>query len=59
MIPFGHPLQKAYQPRRCRAHADGDCTWSECPQLRDDEPHRTGRHCPLDELDIEDPHNDR
>jgi len=27
---------------------DGDCTWAECPQLRDGEPAKTGRHCPRD-----------
>jgi len=32
----------------CRSASDGDCDWSECPQLRDGEPKATGRHCPLD-----------
>lgn len=32
----------------CRAHADGDCYWKDCPQKRDGEPEKTGRHCPLD-----------
>jgi hypothetical protein len=32
----------------CRAHKDGDCFWEGCPQLRDNEPHATGRHCPYD-----------
>jgi hypothetical protein len=32
----------------CRSASDGDCFWKECPQLRDGEPHKTGRHCPLD-----------
>ncbi len=32
----------------CMANRDGDCDWEECPQLRDDEPHRSGRHCPRD-----------
>jgi len=27
---------------------DGDCDWKDCPQLRDDEPKKTHRHCPLD-----------
>jgi len=48
MIPHGDPMQQYYQPRDCRAHADGDCTWSDCPQLRDGEPRKSGRHCPLD-----------
>lgn len=33
----------------CMADDDGDCTWAECPQLRDDEPRKSGRHCPRDE----------
>lgn len=33
---------------RCRADGDGYCTWSGCPQLRDNEPNATGRHCPHD-----------
>jgi hypothetical protein len=33
---------------RCHADDDGDCVWSGCPQLRDDEPRRSGRHCPRD-----------
>jgi hypothetical protein len=32
----------------CHADTDGDCTWEGCPQLRDGEPEKTGRHCPLD-----------
>lgn len=32
----------------CHASRDGDCSWSACPQLRDNEPHSTGRHCPID-----------
>lgn len=27
---------------------DGECFWAECPQLRDGEPARSHRHCPLD-----------
>lgn len=33
---------------RCQSDDDGYCVFSECPQLRDNEPHATGRHCPLD-----------
>ena len=33
---------------RCHSGRDGDCVWSECPQLRDNEPEKTGRHCPHD-----------
>lgn len=32
----------------CHSDDDGDCNWAKCPQLRDKEPRRTGRHCPLD-----------
>lgn len=32
----------------CHADRDGDCRWSRCPQDQDDEPRKTGRHCPLD-----------
>jgi hypothetical protein len=32
---------------RCQASRDGDCWWSGCPQLSDNEPKATGRCCPL------------
>lgn len=32
----------------CKADRDGECTDKKCPQLRDNEPYQTGRHCPLD-----------
>lgn len=35
----------------CQAGKDGDCYWKACPQLRDGEPGKTGRHCPLDVTD--------
>ena len=38
---------KAPEPH-CQAGKDGDCIWKGCPQLRDDEPVKSGRHCPLD-----------
>lgn len=31
----------------CHAQSDGDCDWEGCPQLRDGEPERSGRSCPL------------
>jgi hypothetical protein len=31
----------------CHAGSDGDCTWEDCPQIRDGEPKKTGRSCPL------------
>lgn len=38
---------------KCQSDDDGDCDWGHCPQLRDNEPHATGRHCPLDGDDSE------
>ncbi len=38
---------------RCQSDDDGYCDFSECPQLRDDEPKRSGRHCPLDQSEEE------
>lgn len=32
----------------CHSDRDGDCVWEECPQIRDGEPGRSGRHCPRD-----------
>ena len=32
----------------CAAGSDGDCTHPQCPQIRDGEPKKTGRHCPID-----------
>lgn len=40
--------------QRCAAGRDGDCTHPDCPQLRDNEPKATGRHCPLDTSDEDD-----
>ena len=39
------------EPPGCHAGGDGDCDWSECPQKRDNEPAKSGRHCPLDAPD--------
>lgn len=33
---------------RCQADDDGYCDWPGCPQIRDNEPENSGRHCPLD-----------
>lgn len=35
-------------PSMCHSDMDGDCSWKRCPQNRDGEPHKSGRHCPLD-----------
>ncbi|UCF25211.1 MAG: hypothetical protein JSV72_07345 [Ralstonia sp.] len=34
--------------KRCAAGQDGECCHALCPQIRDGEPKRSGRHCPLD-----------
>lgn len=33
---------------RCAAASDGECFHSQCPQLKDGEPAKSGRHCPID-----------
>jgi hypothetical protein len=33
---------------RCAGARDGECIDPRCPQNRDGEPAKTGRHCPLD-----------
>ncbi|MGE4866854.1 hypothetical protein, partial [Yersinia enterocolitica] len=42
---FEKPLE------RCAAARDGECSHKDCPQLRDNEPMATGRHCPIDDWD--------
>ena len=34
--------------KKCMAEGHGDCFHPYCPQLRDGEPHKTGRDCLLD-----------
>lgn len=36
------------QAESCHADRDGECKWRRCPQLRDGEPEKSGRHCPID-----------
>jgi len=36
---------------RCHASTDGECSSAQCPQLKDNEPSISGRHCPLDTQD--------
>ena len=38
---------------RCAAGRDGECGHMACPQLRDKEPAKSGRHCPLDQVGSE------
>jgi hypothetical protein len=47
-------LQAIESGVKCKADRDGDCTWSECPQLRDNEPKTSHRHCPLDKGEDDD-----
>jgi len=42
---------KVQNENYCHAGRDGECCWVGCPQLRDNEPVATGRHCPLDTRD--------
>lgn len=32
----------------CAADRDGECHHPDCPQIRDGEPEKSDRHCPLD-----------
>jgi hypothetical protein len=41
-LPSAAPLHS------CAANRDGECGHPHCPQLRDNEPATSGRHCPLD-----------
>jgi hypothetical protein len=50
--PNGPEQAKVERPLTgCAADRDGECSHSQCPQLRDGEPVRSGRHCPLDSRD--------
>lgn len=45
------PLQYFHSGRRmtrCQADDDDHCDYKGCPQHRDGEPEKSGRHCPLD-----------
>lgn len=47
--PYGGGKWDGPEPvNTCHACSDGECFWEWCPQLRDNEPAATGRHCPLD-----------
>lgn len=47
-VPPASTASDEGEPPCCQADRDGDCTHKSCPQLRDGEPRRSGRHCPLD-----------
>lgn len=49
--PSSYAVQICWRARpltNCAAGRDGECGHALCPQLRDNEPRATGRHCPLD-----------
>lgn len=48
LTPEGHAARLATSPQVCWAGRDGECSHAGCPQLRDNEPTASGRHCPLD-----------
>ncbi len=39
---------RVFEVAMCGASKDGECSASWCPQLRDEEPQTSGRHCPFD-----------
>jgi len=43
-------LVGAHDEPACHAGMDGECYWIGCPQLRDGEPEKSGRSCPLPHL---------
>lgn len=45
LSPYQQELAKE---GHCMADDDGYCCWEGCPQIRDNEPTRSGRHCPRD-----------
>lgn len=49
--PLLAPLDLTRALFRCGAANDGECSKAWCPQLRDGEPRRSGRHCPIDDWD--------
>lgn len=48
-----HIPPTAEELSHCHAGRDGACGWVHCPQIRDGEPKRSGRHCPLDRGEFE------
>ena len=47
--PLLGPVDLQLYVERCHGSRDGECVAPSCPQLRDNEPAATGRHCPLDD----------
>jgi hypothetical protein len=46
-------LLNQLEEQYCHAGKDGECNWKRCPQAREGEPEKTGRHCPLDAEDFD------
>jgi len=44
-------IAKEKELTRCASNRDGECSHKDCPQNRDGEPLKSGRHCPLDNWD--------
>lgn len=53
-LPKKTAAQVASGARCHAARSDGECHWKDCPQIRDGEPDKSDRHCPLDTWDDED-----
>lgn len=45
--PMAEYKPKEVEPKTCQSDNDGDCKDELCPQLRDGEPGKSGRSCPL------------
>ena len=37
----------------CAANKEGDCSHPDCPQIRDGEPAKTGRNCPVPDYEYD------
>jgi len=42
-----------FEEHYCHADKDGDCNFPGCPQIKDDEPEKSGRSCPWDKNEEE------
>jgi len=51
MLSVAPSIEEGEPLLRCAAATDGECSHPQCPQIRDNEPHKTGRHCPIDNWD--------
>lgn len=52
LVRMANAIQVQDAPlEHCAAGKDGECYHRQCPQIRDNEPEHSGRHCPLDNGD--------